>query len=122
MTEAGGRGGGGLCAARGAGVAACGVPGEDGRAVRARRAARRRPAVARIRLAPQADIGAGFVAKQVCSCIFVGGRDEQACRLDLGPELEPVRSERLADGVHAWVPLLASRSARFREGTGCTLE
>jgi len=79
-------------------------------------------AVARIRLAPQADIGAGFVAKQVCSCIFVSGRDEQACRFDLGPELAPVRSERLADGVHAWVPLLASRSARYREGTGCTLE
>ena len=79
-------------------------------------------AVARIRLAPQADIGAGFVAKQVCSCIFVGGRDEQACRSDLGPELEPVRSERLTDGVHAWVPLLASRSARYREGTGCTLD
>ncbi len=79
-------------------------------------------AVARIRLAPQADIGAGFVAKQVCSCIFVGGRDEQACRSDLGPELAPVRSQPLADGVHAWVPLLASRRARFREGIGCTLE
>jgi hypothetical protein len=78
--------------------------------------------VARIRLAPQADIGAGFVAKQVCSCLFVGGRDEQACRFDLGPELAPVRMQRLADGVLAWVPLLAARSARFREGTGCTLE
>ena len=77
---------------------------------------------ARVRLVPQADIGAGFVAKQVCSCVFVGGRDEQACRLDLGPDLAPVRSEQLADGVHAWVPLLASRTARFREGTGCTLD
>ena len=78
--------------------------------------------LARIRLAPQAEIGVGFVAKQVCSCIFVGGRDEAACRLDLGPDLAPVRSEQLADGVHAWVPLLASRNARFREGTGCTLD
>jgi len=78
--------------------------------------------LARIRLAPQADIGAGFVAKQVCSCVFVGGRDETACRLDLRPDLAPVRSEQLADGVHAWVPLLASRTAHVHEGTGCTLD
>ena len=78
--------------------------------------------LARSQLAPRANIGAGFVAKLMCSCIFVGGRDEAACRLDLRSDLEPVRSEALPDGVHAWVPLLASRTARFREGTGCTLE
>ena len=77
---------------------------------------------ARSRIAPQADVGAGFMAKQLCSCIFVGGRDEAACRLDFGPEFERVRVERLPDGVHAWVPLLASRRARYREGTGCTLD
>ena len=79
-------------------------------------------ALARMRLAPQADIGAGFVAKQVCSCVFVGGRDREACRLDLQSDLARVRSEPLADGIHAWVPLLASRRAHFREGTGCTLD
>ena len=79
-------------------------------------------AFARVRLAPQADIGAGFVAQQLCSCVFVGERDMAACRLDLRPDLGPVRSERLADGVHAWVPLLASRSAHVHEGTGCTLD
>ena len=78
--------------------------------------------LARMRLAQQAEIGAGMVAKQMCSCVFVGGRDAQACRLDLGPEMAAVRSEQLADGVHAWVPLLASRTARVREGTGCTLD
>ena len=79
-------------------------------------------ALARLTLAPRAEIGAGFVAKQLCSCVFVGGRDPAACRLDFGPELSRVRSELLADGVHAWVPLLASRRATRREGGGCTLE
>ena len=78
--------------------------------------------LARIHLAPQAEIGAGFVAKQMCSCVFVGGRDLEACRLDLRPDLAQVRSSLLADGVHAWVPLLASRTAHFREGSGCTLD
>jgi hypothetical protein len=73
-------------------------------------------------LAPRADVGAGFIAKQLCSCVFVGGRDEAACRLDFGPEFARVRSELLADGVRAWVPLLASRSAHHHEGTGCTLD
>jgi len=78
--------------------------------------------VGRMRLAPRADIGAGFMAKQLCSCVFVGGRDEAACRLDFGPELARVRVERLSDGVRAWVPLLASRSAHHHEGSGCTLD
>ena len=79
-------------------------------------------ALARTRLAPRADIGAGFVAKQLCSCIFVGERELESCQLDLGPELARVRFERTEDGVHAWVPLLASRNARHREETGCTLD
>jgi hypothetical protein len=79
-------------------------------------------AFGRARLAPRADIGAGYVAKLLCSCVFVGGRDEAACRLDFGPEFARVRSEVLADGVRAWVPLLAARRAHFREGSGCTLD
>jgi hypothetical protein len=51
-----------------------------------------------------------------------GGRKEAACRLDFGPEFARVRSELRADGVRAWVPLLASRSARHREAIGCTLD
>ena len=67
--------------------------------------------LARIRFAPQADIGAGLVAKQVCSCVFVGGRDEQACRLDLQSDLDPVRSEQLADGIACAQHAIASGAA-----------
>ena len=78
--------------------------------------------LARAQLAPRAEIGAGFVAKQLCSCIFVGERELESCQLDLGPEFARVRFERSESGVHAWVPLLASRNARHREDTGCTLD
>ena len=49
--------------------------------------------VLRFRFGAQADIGAGFGAKHLCSCVFVGGRDYDACRRDLGPEMEPVKSK-----------------------------
>ena len=76
----------------------------------------------RLRFGEQADIGAGFGAKHLCSCVFVGGRDYDACRRDLGPDMEPVRSALVGDTVEAWVPLLARRTARFHDGTGCTFE
>jgi hypothetical protein len=79
-------------------------------------------AYGRARIAPQADVGAAWMAKHMCSCVFVGGRDAAACRGDLAPEMDPVRWELDADGVRAWVPLLAERRARFHEGSGCTLE
>jgi len=77
---------------------------------------------ARVRWGAQADVGAGFLAKQLCSCHFVAGRDPEACRRDMGPEFDPLRWEVRGDTVHAGIPLLASRSARWREGMGCTLE
>jgi hypothetical protein len=81
-------------------------------------------AFARARLAPQADVGAGFVAQQICSCVYVGGRDLEACRRDLRPDMAAVRFETLesGSGIRAWVPLLARRTARVHEGMGCTLE
>lgn len=77
---------------------------------------------ARIRWGAQADIGAAFLAKEVCSCHFVGRRDPEACRRELGNEFDPLRWEVRGDAVHAWIPLLASRSARWHDGMGCTLE
>jgi len=69
------------------------------------------------------DVGAGYVAHQMCSCMFVGGRSFESCRPDMLPGMERVRAEVLPDdgGVRAWVPLLAERVARHRPPTGCTL-
>jgi hypothetical protein len=73
------------------------------------------------RLAAQASIGAGYVAKEVCSCVFVGGRGLESCRADVPPSMDRVEAELLPDGVRGFVTGLASRVARFEPGFGCTL-
>ena len=77
--------------------------------------------VAYARLRGMASVGAGYVAKEICSCMFVGGRSLDACRGDIPESMERVRAEALADGVRGFVPLLAERVARFEPGFGCTL-
>jgi hypothetical protein len=76
------------------------------------------------RLRPLAQVGAGYVAKQMCSCVFVAERSFESCRSDMLPSLHRVRAERLPGGagVRAFLPLLADRTARFHGATGCTLE
>ncbi|MBM4382802.1 MAG: hypothetical protein FJ091_05475 [Deltaproteobacteria bacterium] len=71
-------------------------------------------------------VGAGYVAKEVCSCMTLGGRDYAACRADLPESLdfERVQSEPLPDGkgVRAWVPLFAERVALATPESGCVLQ
>jgi hypothetical protein len=70
-----------------------------------------------------ADLGAGYVAKQMCSCVFVGGRPLESCRLDVPPTMDRVQTELTADGrgVRGFVPFFAWRSALHEAQTGCTL-
>ena len=76
-------------------------------------------------ISARADVGAGYVAHQTCSCVFVAGRSDEACRRDIPLEMEPVRSARIErdgrEGVRAWVPLYAERVALYDPGGGCTL-
>ncbi len=66
-------------------------------------------------------IGTGFVARQVCSCVFVAERSLDSCRADMLPQTDAVNVEVLADGVRSSLPLLETRTARYRPGLGCTL-
>lgn len=68
-------------------------------------------------------IGAGYVAKQMCSCVFVGGRSFESCRSDMPANMASVRAATLdgGSGVRAWVPGIVERTARYTEGFGCTL-
>jgi hypothetical protein len=70
------------------------------------------------------DIGAGMLAKQVCSCVYVAARDLADCRADQFPSMDPIRVEVLRDEgrVRAWIPALGERTAIHREGLGCVLE
>ena len=70
------------------------------------------------------NIGAGYIAKQMCSCIFVAERGFDSCRSDMPPDMAPVRAAALegSPGVEAWIPGIARRTARYSPGTGCTLD
>lgn len=76
------------------------------------------------RFHPLADVGAGYVAKQMCSCIHVAARSFESCRADIPAPMDDVRAEPTpeGDGIRAFVPVLADRVARSHPGTGCTLE
>jgi hypothetical protein len=72
-------------------------------------------------LREQAAVGNGYVAKEVCSCVFVGGRGFEACRADVPASMERVRAELGADRVRAFVPGLGERIARHEPPFGCVL-
>jgi len=71
----------------------------------------------------QVSVGAGYVAKEVCSCIHLGGRSLASCRPDVPDFMDRIQAEELADGrgIRAFVPLLSEQVARYEEGFGCAL-
>lgn len=80
-----------------------------------------------LRLGPQGEraaVASGYVARVVCSCRYVGGRDMASCATDFEPGMEIVRmsDDPAAKRVTAWVPLLGGRSARFTPGYGCAFD
>ena len=68
-------------------------------------------------------IGAGYLAKQMCSCVFVAERDFASCRADMPPDMVRVQAAPLDGqrGMRAWVPAIVERTARYTTDTGCTL-
>ncbi|BBF68970.1 hypothetical protein [Sphingomonas bisphenolicum] len=75
-------------------------------------------------LSARARLGAAYGARIGCSCRYVEGRAMGSCEADKEPGMGLVRLEDLPDqrAVEASVPLLASRTARFRPGWGCLLD
>lgn len=72
----------------------------------------------------QAETGAAYGARMACSCRYVQGRPLESCERDAEPGMELVSLSDDAEekAVSASVPLLASRTARYRAGTGCVLD
>lgn len=77
-----------------------------------------------IRMRPTLELGVGYGAHVICSCRYIGGRDMESCYNDYEPGMEPIMidDDEEEKRVTAYVPILASRSAQFREGLGCVLE
>ena len=68
--------------------------------------------------------GAAFGARTACSCRYVAGRKIGDCEKDFEPGMEVVflSDDPESKSVTARVPLLASATARYREGYGCLLD
>jgi hypothetical protein len=67
-------------------------------------------------------IGVGYTAQQTCACLFVGRRPLESCTTDLDPLARRLMSVRVEpDGVTASAFGLASATARFEKGYGCSL-
>ena len=68
--------------------------------------------------------GAAYGAHVACSCRYIGGRDMGSCKGDMedGMSLVFLSDNPEAKSVTARVPLLASATARYRDGWGCVLD
>ena len=60
----------------------------------------------------------------VCACRYIGGRDMASCKRDFEPGMQAVFVSEDEDerAITAFVPLLSSETARYREGYGCVLD
>src|SRR5262245_53105238 len=69
-----------------------------------------------------ARLGAGYGAKQTCSCHFVSGRPIESCRRDLDPLAQRLVSFQLGDAeVTASTLGIAAATAKHEPGFGCVL-
>lgn len=71
-----------------------------------------------------AEVGAAYGARMTCSCRYVEGRSMDSCKGDTEPGMHIVA---IADDPHAMavtgsVPIMATRTARYRRGFGCLLD
>lgn len=71
-----------------------------------------------------AEIGARAVAKTACSCIFIAGRDLEACRADDPPGFGLVRAsvDEEARAVRASVFWIIRARATYRGAEGCVMD
>jgi hypothetical protein len=74
-------------------------------------------------LVRMAQVGAGYVAKCMCSCVYVAERDFDSCRPDIPENMDRIEAALLEseEGVRASVLGIIERKALHRPGTGCTL-
>ncbi|MEO0604547.1 MAG: hypothetical protein AAF211_24140 [Myxococcota bacterium] len=71
------------------------------------------------------ELGSGFAAKQVCSCLFVSGHDEAHCRewTRVKPDVARFKVDYVAKTVRARALGMGKQVARFEDAQlGCVLE
>jgi len=75
---------------------------------------------------PYAQIGGTYLAKQICSCVFVAGRSDASCHAEFEPDVKKfaVTIHRSSRTGHNWVRtrlLIFRGAASYTEGYGCTV-
>lgn len=76
------------------------------------------------RIEPYGRIGATYIAKQYCSCVFVAGRSEGSCRADFEPNIDRFKVTVDRSGLPASASvstrlLMFSGAATYTQGFGC---
>jgi hypothetical protein len=67
-------------------------------------------------------IAAGYVARQMCSCIYVQNRDEAACMADIGPQIKGAQIVYMEERVIVNYSGLNQAEARLKPGYGCNVQ
>ncbi len=75
-------------------------------------------------IAGYAHAGTAYGARVACSCRYAGGRSLEDCEKDklAGMELVRLSEDQSEKSVTATFPLVASETARWKDGYGCVLD
>ena len=75
-------------------------------------------------IAGYAHAGTAYGARVACSCRYAGGRSLEDCEKDklAGMEFVRLSEDEAEKSVTATFPLIASETARWKEGYGCVLD
>jgi hypothetical protein len=73
-----------------------------------------------VAIRPYGEVGSTYLAKQLCSCVFLTGRSDSSCRADFGADINKfdVRIDHANRTVSTRLLLFGSRAA-FDRGYGC---
>ena len=81
--------------------------------------------VAYVMIRPYAQIGASYIAEQMCSCVFVAGRTDASCHAEFEPDIErfkvTVRHGKPGHGSVKTSMVVFSGAARYTSGYGCAV-
>jgi hypothetical protein len=68
------------------------------------------------------QVAAGFVARQMCSCLYVQNRSEEACKAEIGPQIEGAQIVYMEERVIVNYSGLDQAEARLKPGYGCNVQ
>jgi len=72
---------------------------------------------------PYGEIGTTYIAKQLCSCVFLTGRTDASCHAEFEPDIDrmSVRIDHAKGRVSARLAIFAN-SASYSPQYGCRIE